>query len=303
MLCVWSLVFFGIMAAAKLGGNSSCTRSNSQADKGKLHEQKPLHEVFCVAGMMLQIDISVWVLQKPEELCNVEWGVPKTISFRKKVPRIISKWSELGWFPRQYCQCSSSRSMFHVSPPQKTAQHQMVQYKLSWRFNGDQWYWMRKFTVAAGISNHAWKSITSRYASYLHTILVYDSSFIINIFYLWLLETDSITSGSLRKLPRSNVGHWQTTMFSCARIFQPMLQRPQEKRVFAELLKKDSESYSAIHKLAPPPPPPPGEACLCYGLLDFCPQSKRVPQWKYGSCSRKTVKAIQHHSISTRIKN
>ena len=55
------------MAAAKVGGNSSCTRSNSQADKGRLHEQKPLDEVFCVAGMMLQIDISVWVLQKPEE--------------------------------------------------------------------------------------------------------------------------------------------------------------------------------------------------------------------------------------------
>ena len=91
MLGVWSLVFFGIMAAAKLGGNSSCTRSNSQADKGRLYEQKPLHDVFCVAGMMLHIDISVWVLQKPEELCNVEWGVPKTISFRKKVPRIISK--------------------------------------------------------------------------------------------------------------------------------------------------------------------------------------------------------------------
>lgn len=65
------------MAAAELGGNSSCTRSNSQADKGKLHEQKPLHEVFCVAGMMLQIDISVWVLQKPEEVCNFEWGGPK----------------------------------------------------------------------------------------------------------------------------------------------------------------------------------------------------------------------------------
>ena len=58
-------------------------------------------------------------------------GVPKTISFRKKVPRKISKKSELGWFPRQYCQCSSSRSMVHVSPPQKAAQHQMVQYKLS----------------------------------------------------------------------------------------------------------------------------------------------------------------------------
>ena len=127
MLGVWSLVFFGIMAAAELGGNSSCTRSNSQADKGKLHKQIPL-----------QIHISVWVLQKPEELCNVEWRVPKTISFRKKVPRIISKWTELGWFPRQYCQCSSSRSMVHVSPPQKTAQHQMVQYRLSWRFNGDQ---------------------------------------------------------------------------------------------------------------------------------------------------------------------
>ena len=97
--------------------------------------------------------------------------------------------------------------------------------------------------------------LTSRYARSLHTILVYDSSFIINIFYLWLLETDSITSGSLRKLPLSNVGHGQTTMFSCTRIFQPMLQQPQKKRVFAELLKKDSESHSAIHKLALPPPP------------------------------------------------
>ena len=66
MLGVWSLVFFGIMAAAELGGNSSCTRSNSQADKGKLHKQIPL-----------QIHISVWVLQKPEEVCNFEWGGPK----------------------------------------------------------------------------------------------------------------------------------------------------------------------------------------------------------------------------------
>ena len=39
-----------------------------------------------------------------------------------------------------------------------------------------------KFVVATCISNDAWNSMTSRYASCLHTILVYDRSFI-NIFF------------------------------------------------------------------------------------------------------------------------
>ena len=36
MSSVWGLLFFGMIAAAKVGCRSSCTRSKSQADKGEI---------------------------------------------------------------------------------------------------------------------------------------------------------------------------------------------------------------------------------------------------------------------------
>ena len=78
---VWSLVFFG-MAAAKVGCKSSCTRSKYQADKGKLHGQKPAHGV---------IDISVRELQKPEELIlyNFEWGPKNHLIWKETAKNIL----------------------------------------------------------------------------------------------------------------------------------------------------------------------------------------------------------------------
>ena len=75
---VWSLVFFGM--AAKVGCKSSCTRSKYQADKGKLHGQKPARGV---------LDISVRELQKPEELCNFEWGPKNHLIWKETAKNIL----------------------------------------------------------------------------------------------------------------------------------------------------------------------------------------------------------------------
>ena len=85
MCSVWSLVFFG-MAAAKVGCRSSCTRSKYQGDQGKLPRAKKTARRV--------IDISVWVLQKPEELRNFEWGSKNHLIWKGTAKNIL-QWSEL----------------------------------------------------------------------------------------------------------------------------------------------------------------------------------------------------------------
>ena len=72
----WSLVFFGMMAAAKLGCRSSCTRSKSQLTRGKLREQNCQHEVYNLN----------FVFQTFTALS----GVPRSNSFGKQLRRVVS---------------------------------------------------------------------------------------------------------------------------------------------------------------------------------------------------------------------
>ena len=79
---LWSLVF-GIMAAAKVGCKSSCTRSKYQADQGKL----PRTETRAWSNWHLSL--------KNYATSN---GVPRIISSGKN----ILQWSELQWCSKQH---------------------------------------------------------------------------------------------------------------------------------------------------------------------------------------------------------
>ena len=79
---------------------------------------------------------------------------------------------------------------------------------------------------------NAWDSMTSKYANYLHTILVVSPirSFIFDSYkpvvscFMVHWGPDSIPQ-QLLHLPLSQVGHGQTTTLPCARILQPTLKR------------------------------------------------------------------------------
>ena len=81
MRIVWSLVLFGIIAAAKVGCKGSCTRSESQADKGEWPEQNPQHiPAWSNLNFVLQDDVAnchALLLKKPEDLRSFERGSQK----------------------------------------------------------------------------------------------------------------------------------------------------------------------------------------------------------------------------------
>ncbi len=154
---------------------------------------------------------------------------------------------------------SSSWSMFHVNPSQKdsTASDGSVQVFLAFQ----QWpvilgIYKYKFVIATWISNL--QDTPAIYIQFWYMIEVSSTCFFFdscNRLFSWSMNNwgpDSITRGSLRKLPLSNVGHGQTTMFSCTTAL--------EKRVFERECPSAScsrKTPKAIHKSPPPPPPPP----------------------------------------------
>ena len=111
----WSLLFLGMMAAARVGCRSSCTRSKSRLTRGTLPEQNRIASIKYI----------VWTLSRTYTALS---GVPRNNSIGKQLPRVVFSlvfeevgevWEFSGFFPVvsvMYCTsiCSSRFPVFQV---------------------------------------------------------------------------------------------------------------------------------------------------------------------------------------------